>query len=100
VVTITVLLPPAAPTGVKVVDSLPTSKMESFRAYWNAVAGATRYEMQRRDTSELIYSGTLLNYLIAGGPTGFRPPYTIVNVRACNAAGCSAWVASTMVRDF
>ncbi|WP_249474657.1 RHS repeat protein [Luteimonas galliterrae] len=83
--TTTVQFPPAMPaslTGNTDPDpDLPGSR--NFYVFWSAVSGATSYELQEGGTT--VYSGPLTNYMTSGKGT------RTFNVRACNAAGCSAW---------
>ena len=88
---VVVALVPPAPTGAAVVDYFPNSKTEAYKVVWNAVAGATRYEAQNAQTGAQVYSGTALTFLIGSGLEPYHPPYSSVNLRACNASGCSAW---------
>ena len=62
--------------------------MLNYSIQWSAVSGAVSYEVQRSTqsgTSQIVY---------AGGNTVYYFHSTIsylVQVRACNATGCSAW---------
>ena len=89
--TVIVALVPAQPTGAAVVDYFPNSKTEAYKVVWNAVAGATSYEVQAAQSGVLEYSGPALTMLIGSGLQPYHPPYASVNLRACNASGCSAW---------
>ena len=87
----TVALVPAVPTGALVVDYFPNDSTEGNLAQWDAVSGATRYEAIRNDTGASVYSGTATSFVIGTAKIPALPPYYAFSVRACNAAGCSAW---------
>ena len=90
--TISVALVPAAPTGVAVVQYTVNSKWEGYRAQWNGVASATSYEARRTDTGASVYSGSATSFIVVEGPTPIDPDAIYdVQVRACNASGCSGW---------
>jgi YD repeat-containing protein len=91
--TVTVTLPaaPAAPTGVQI-TSRGSYKVVTYTATWNAVTGATSYQAERTDTGAQVYSGTATSFTIGSGSPDDGPPYYF-QVRACNANGCSGWVA-------
>ena len=79
--------PPPAPTGLQ---SNQNSQC-SFYAQWNAVSGATSYQI--RDWSgSFNYSVTTTNtsysFCAAPGYTGNPPDYRPKWVKACNANGC------------
>ncbi|MBB3226913.1 YD repeat-containing protein [Luteibacter sp. Sphag1AF] len=87
--TVTVSLVPATPSGS--IQYTFKGKVDQYTAEWDAVAGATRYEVQRVETSTLVYSGPDLSFFLEGGAS----PYTMVynyRLRACNDGGCSAWL--------
>jgi hypothetical protein len=88
---ISVALVPPIPTGAWVQTYFPNSKVEDYRATWNAVSGATRYEAIRNDTGASVYSGTATNFIIGSAFLPDMPEYYQFSVRACNAVGCSAW---------
>lgn len=79
--------PPPAPTGLQ----FNQNSQCSFYAQWNAVTGATSYQI--RDWSgSFNYSVTTTNtsYSFCGAPgyTGNPPDYRPKWVKACNANGC------------
>lgn len=93
-VTETVTFPPSAPTGVTTVAVAQSAKWTYVYAEWNAVAGATSYQVENRGTGQINYSGTATQYqiyeiLYPGGTKELTFPAA---VRACNVAGCSGWV--------
>jgi YD repeat-containing protein len=96
-VSVVVALVPPPPTGVYAQYYSPNPKTEGYRAVWNAVPGATRYEGRRLDTGAAVWSGTATTFGICVGPSdglcgrGDRSAYFNPSVRACNATGCSAW---------
>jgi YD repeat-containing protein len=92
--TITVALVPAVPTGAYV-ENYMTTKVEGNRAHWNAVTGATRYEVIRNDTGASVYSGTDTTFIIGTAFIPAVPLYYHFSVRACNAAGCSDWAVGS-----
>ncbi|MGN7726482.1 RHS repeat protein [Luteimonas sp. 22616] len=88
--TTTVQLIPAVPAtlnGHIEVDSSERPPLITYYISWSAVSGATRYEVQETwlTNTTIVYSASGTNTEIYG--RGSRS-YT---VRACNAAGCSAW---------
>jgi hypothetical protein len=88
---INVLRLPAVP-DVAVVQYRINQKMGGYRAEWPAVAGATRYEVRREDTGAGLYSGLATSFIIVEMEMPIDPDEVYsVQVRACNAAGCSAW---------
>ncbi|MGY3040972.1 hypothetical protein ACVWWQ_002603 [Rhodanobacter sp. TND4EL1] len=89
---ITVALVPAAPCGVEVVYEMINSRRERYSAQWNAVSGATSYQARRVDTGSVVYNNAGTSFVIAEGniPVNLTLVYD-VQVRACNAAGCSGW---------
>lgn len=65
-----------------------------FTVSWSAVSGATRYDLQQTDLGDgsvtTPYSGTATSKGITlSGPADTFFQYA---ARACNSAGCSAWV--------
>lgn len=92
--TITVALVPPVPTGAYV-ENYMTTKIEGNRAHWDAVAGATRYEVIRNDTGASVYSGTATTFIIGTATIPAVPLYYHFSVRACNAAGCSGWAVGS-----
>lgn len=84
---------PVKPTGLTLTLG-GNSKSEYYRGGWNAVAGATRYEVIRDDGLNL-YSGPDTSTFIS---TSFLPETAQrhgYKVRACNAVGCSAWAVKS-----
>ncbi|MGS1079154.1 hypothetical protein [Pseudoxanthomonas beigongshangi] len=87
-----VVLIPAAPggfTGTSEADTDVRPPLITWFLYWNAVAGATSYDVQSQHgtgTPAIVYSGAGTSMGMTG--RGSRQFW----VRACNSAGCSAWV--------
>jgi predicted phage tail protein len=84
--TTVVTLPPPMPaslTGGTEVDDSTRPPLLTYYVYWSASSGATYYELKEFDT--VVYSGPNVDFTTWGRGTR---TYT---VRACNAAGCSAW---------
>jgi hypothetical protein len=92
---ISVLRIPAAPAGLSATiyatyesDTRPPRTFYSLSASWSASATATKYDFQ------YCTGGTCTALSTTSTSAGVDPipgtSYT-VNVRACNAAGCSAW---------
>ncbi len=69
--------------------TMPTSNTTgSYTVLWNAISGATRYELEQRanaGTWTLIQNTTETSRFISGMSPGIYD----YRVRACNAAGCS-----------
>jgi hypothetical protein len=59
------------------------------------VPGATRYEAKRNDTGASVYSGTATEFIMDTAFIPAIPEYYHFSVRACNAAGCSAWAVGS-----
>ncbi len=90
--TITVALAPPAPTGVQVISFTITNKFAGFKAQWNAVSAATSYNVRRVDTGVTVYTGSATSFVMYQGPQPLDyDQWYDVQVRACNAAGCSGW---------
>jgi YD repeat-containing protein len=90
---VTVELPPAsAPTA-----TAPSFGLNgNFTVGWNAVNGATQYELQRNLNNgswSNIYSGAAVSQAYSAVPQGTYA----YRVRACNPAGCSNWSNSASV---
>jgi YD repeat-containing protein len=89
---INILAPPATPTGL----SMTLASFCTWGASWNAVAGATSYNVTdsrngMRSTTERAISIVWANPCpppsgTNAGPDDLKPAF----VQACNAAGCSA----------
>ncbi|NMW23739.1 hypothetical protein HFP05_04815, partial [Rhodanobacter denitrificans] len=90
--TITVTLVPAVPAGIYVSDDI-VGKVESYTAFWDAVSIATYYEILRVETGITVYSGTATSYRLEYGFSPYLEQYSY-KLRACNAAGCSAWTTT------
>lgn len=87
VASVTVLLPPAVPTGAVITKTVLSSTNIRFVATWDAVATTTSYELTK--DSVKVYSGTSRsNNLQQGASPTLTGTYA---VRACNASGCSAY---------
>ncbi|HEV7775846.1 MAG TPA: hypothetical protein VGO76_03215 [Luteibacter sp.] len=88
--TVTVALIPAVPTGLKAERIQPVTKGKD-QVSWNASALATSYDLQETAQfagTTLIRSLTVTSVQYAH--LGVSDTFIYV-VRACNAAGCSAW---------
>ncbi|WP_240220542.1 RHS repeat-associated core domain-containing protein [Rheinheimera hassiensis] len=94
--TVQVTYPPASAPGITSNISQTTySYTGNLSVAWNAVATATRYELEQLIGSTWTNkvranqtSASLLNYEL--GSYSFR-------VRACNAGGCSGWSATKVI---
>jgi YD repeat-containing protein len=89
VATTTVSGPPGAPT---LTGPSYAYRNESYSIVWSGSTGATSYELQEDPRSlgfGTIYTGTITGTTLQRGLAG---TYTY-RVRACNAAGCSAYSA-------
>jgi hypothetical protein len=91
--TISVLLAPPAPTGVRIAES-GNIHITSWSGVWNASPGATSYNVKRNDTSAVLYSGSATSVNLGSGSTPYNLPYGSISVQACNANACSAWTPS------
>lgn len=91
----TLPLTPTVPTDVRTVAVPQSAAWTYVYAEWNAVAGATYYQVENRGTGQINYSGTALQYFAyeIHYPGGVKELTYPAAVRACNADGCSAWVA-------
>jgi len=91
--TITVLLPPPAPSGL----SVPSADNNgAYEVSWGASSTATGYTLQIRVNSgswSTAYSGSSRSKTESGKSNG-RYSY---RVQACNASDCGAWSASKTV---
>ena len=87
--TISVLLPPAEPSGI----SFPSTANYpgSVTITWSAVATATSYTLTQTNTSSnqvtTAYSGAGTSVT----ETNLTPGTYQLSLQACNASGCSAW---------
>lgn len=89
--------PPSTPTGASPGDSSgpgPSYTGSSVDIRWNAVSGATYYEVGVRD----IDANTMVIDQQVRGATSLRVPITAGrryrwNVAACNSAGCSRYTS-------
>lgn len=90
---VTVALIPTTPTGFNITMLSPLTKGR-YTATWTAVSGATTYNVEETKPSRpasVIYTGAATTYNgIVTGVTGT----VFYRIRACNAAGCSAWSPS------
>lgn len=89
---VTVLLPPSAPTSLTV----PATSSGSVAASWPASNTATSYNLQHRLGAggwSTAYSGSGTSTTVTESSTG---SYTY-QVQACNAGGCSGWTGSGAV---
>lgn len=87
---VNVSLVPPVPTNVHAIDSFPNPRSERLTIKWDASPGATRYEVQRINTGEILAAGTALSLIVESGAAG-EIPLNGYQVRACNAVGCSGW---------
>lgn len=92
--TVNVLYPPGSAPSV----NAPTqSDAGSFTVSWNAIGGATRYELEQNALGSgwgLIQDGDATSRAISSGTSGM---YSF-RARACNAAGCGATSAEVSVQ--
>ena len=88
---ITVALVPATPTYVQLVHYVLNAKYDGYRAQWVGVANATTYEARRTDTLVTVYTGAATSFIVVEGWAPVDLPNYDVQVRACNASGCSGW---------
>jgi hypothetical protein len=84
---VVVTLPPLPPSNAVIIDTI-RGRVESYTGQWDATAKATRYEVSRNGT--VFYSGTATTIGLESGAPGFESG-NVYQLRACNAAGCSAW---------
>jgi len=89
-VTVSVTLVPAPPAQVTLTQTL--GKVMKYTVTWTSVPLATYYELARSDTQAVVYSGTALTAVLASNVSQNDPIDYNGIVRACDAAGCSAWV--------
>lgn len=85
---IVVGLPPPVPSIASAFYSTPSPTSTRYNASWNAVAGATYYEVSGAFNANT--TRTFAAALVAGS---YNPSAT-VKVRACNDVACSAWSAA------
>lgn len=88
----TVLLPPSAPSSITV----PPTSSGTVGVSWPASATATSYTLQQRLGGggwSTVYSGAATSYSSAVSASGSYA----YQVQACNASGCSTFVASSAV---
>jgi len=85
-----VTLIPATPSNPQVAWTSGTSSKPVITISWNAIPGATTYNLERTHPQlgvSQVYNGPNLSYsntVFATGVVKFR-------LQACNASGCSAW---------
>ncbi|KAF1007071.1 MAG: tRNA3(Ser)-specific nuclease WapA [Luteibacter sp.] len=79
---------PPTPSGLDW-RTLVQGKIQKFFVFWQASPGATRYEVVRWGTGDIVYSGPLREVMVEADfyPADFSYGY---QVRACNDSGCSA----------
>ncbi|RAO75911.1 chitinase N-terminal domain-containing protein [Dyella jiangningensis] len=90
-VNVAVSLVPAAPNFSGPYLSTK-GRIDSWTVYWDAVPGATRYEIVRADNGVTVYSGTALSYVLESGTSPYPWLENSYRLRACNGNGCSPWV--------
>ncbi|OOG50934.1 hypothetical protein B0E50_01715 [Rhodanobacter sp. C01] len=78
---------PAAPTNARIVSGVSSTGATTYTAEWDAVPGASKYELQVPGMIQLTYNGPATSYLVT---TNIKPG--TFNLNACNSAGCSDWV--------
>jgi len=84
------------PVPTNVHQTLQGWKVFKNYVVWDAMANATRYEVKLDSTSSAtVYSGTATSYFIGSAWYPDTPPSHYAYVRACYAAGCSAWVGAS-----
>ncbi len=81
--TVSVVVPPAVPTGLGGNKEPFTSTKYYYDVWWDAASGAVYYEVQAGST--VYNAGNWTSLSIQGGTSMW------FKVRACNSAGCSAW---------
>jgi hypothetical protein len=92
---VTVALVPPVPGGLHTV--VVNATKGSYTVAWNAVGGATRYDMQQtlpNGTANMPYSGANTTASALDLATQGQ---VLVQARACNANGCSGWSASIAI---
>ncbi|WP_430392069.1 hypothetical protein [Dyella sp. 20L07] len=70
-----------------------SGRIDSWTLYWDAVPGATRYEIVQVENGKTVYSGTNLSYVLESGISPYPWLENGYRLRACNSLGCSAWAA-------
>jgi hypothetical protein len=87
---VTVTLVPAIPSGAYIQSLHPNPKSWQYMAHWNAVAGATRYEIVRWEDNRVVHVTTATSYLVESYISSILQPLQYnYQVRACNDLGCS-----------
>jgi hypothetical protein len=89
--TVTIGIPPPVPTNVVEVEKIGY-KLTTYTVNWNAVAGATGYQVKFDNSTTYVNVGTDTTYGAGSAFTPDLPPEHVVYVRSCNAYACSAWV--------
>jgi streptogramin lyase len=88
---------PARPTGLRA----NTTTTSSVQVLWDASAGATKYHVTWRKSSETTYTtvdaGNVTGYTITGLPSQ-TVIYVYVNI--CNDSGCSDWAGYLTLQTF
>jgi hypothetical protein len=92
VATVTVFLPPPQPGNATITDKIGP-KLESYVMSWSAANTATRYEVLQVQTGATVANTTALSVTLESGAVSYDLRYSYY-LRACNAAGCSAWVTT------
>jgi hypothetical protein len=95
--TVSIAIPPAPPTGVYADDDVHSINLETVTVVWNAVSGASRYEVEDTTHGSQAYSGSGTSASVESGSAGTLPLDSYA-VRACNAYACSALVEA-LYRD-
>jgi YD repeat-containing protein len=89
--TIVVSHVPAVPTNV-VQRLVSNGKVVQETLSWDAVSGASSYEVENGSTGAIVYQGTATTVTVSSWAAhGGTPDSFPAAVRACNAYGCSAW---------
>lgn len=86
---VTVALVPSIPSDYRMDDTV-TGRREMITISWSASAGATRYELLRVQTNNIINAGAALSNVVESGASPYEMKYTY-RLRACNDQGCSEW---------
>jgi predicted phage tail protein len=89
---VAIVLP--APSNVQKIEHIGF-KVTTLTATWDAVSGASRYEVKLDSSSTIVYSGSNTSYALGSASTPDTPPDHTVYVRACDAVGCSDWATAS-----
>ncbi|PTR33623.1 YD repeat-containing protein [Luteibacter sp. OK325] len=96
IATTVVAPPPSAPVAPASVSASVAGNLASITVTWSSPPTATSYDLQQQlnsGTWTAVYSGTATTASVANPGDGSY----VYQVHACNAVGCSVWVASAAV---